>query len=145
MLAEKFDLVIVGRHHASRRWHTLDDISEMTETASGAERLTKLMLRIYGPEDFLTLWRYRFAKWLGFRWIPGAPCPFADEQVPGYIASGDELRAWMRGNGVKQAQLAKLAGVSRETISRSLNRRVSRPSFWAKINDAIARCDVAAH
>ena len=137
VLAEKFDLIVVGRHHRLRRWYTLAQMHDMVETASGRKRLDELLLRVYGPEDFLTLWRYHFAQWLGFSWIPGTPCPCVEEQIPGHISSGDELRAWMKRYGVTQGRLAKKAGLARRTIIRGLNRDTNSSEFWEKINVAI--------
>jgi hypothetical protein len=110
----------------------------MLDTAHGCSRFREVMVRIYAPEDFLTLWRYRFAKWLGFSWIPGAECPFPMERTQsGRIANGEELQAWMKQNGVTQAQLAKRARMRRQTISENLRRMTSRAKFWDKINKAI--------
>jgi hypothetical protein len=142
VLAEKFDLVVGGRHHASSRWHTLSEMQGMLDTKFGYERLNEVIVRIYAPEDFLTLWRYRFARWLGFSWIPGAACPFPTQQTqPGHIANCDELRAWMKEHGVTQAQLAERAKVRRQTISENLHRTTSTGRFWEKINKAIRHWD----
>jgi hypothetical protein len=137
ILAEKFDLVVVGRHHASSRWYTLQEMQGSLETGAGKLRLREKMVRIYAPEDFLTLWRYRFSKWLGFGWIPGADCPFPTAQARhGHIASSDELRAWMKEQRVTQAQLAERAKIRRQTISENLRRPTSTAGFWKKINKA---------
>jgi hypothetical protein len=138
VLAEKFDLVIVGRQHVSRRWYTLQEMQNLVDTAYGRNQLDNLMVRIYAPEDFLTLWRYRFAQWLGFSWIPGAQCPFPIHRVEaGRITNAEQLRAWMKEHGVTQAELAKRAHMRRQTISENLRRSTSRPKFWEMTNAAI--------
>lgn len=138
VLAEKFDLIVVGRHHASARWYTLQEMQELLESGAGKVQLRDVMVRIYAPEDFLTLWRYRLAKWLGFSWIPGADSPFPTvRKRPGRITSGDELRAWMKDHKATQAQFAQRAGMRRQTIIENLRRPTSTASFWKKINKAI--------
>jgi hypothetical protein len=138
VLAEKFDLVVMGRHHASSRWYSLQEMQELLETGYGHMQLRATMLRIYAPEDFLSLWRYRFAQWLGFSWIPGAECPFPTEPPqPGLITNSAELRAWMKEHGVTQVELAKRAKVRRQTISENLHGRPSRAKFWEKISKAV--------
>ena len=58
------------------------------------------------------------------------PLPFAmEELVPGRIACGDDLRAWMKKHDVTQARLAALSGMNAQTINRNLKRSESRPSF----------------
>ena len=138
VLAEKFDLVVVGRHHASEKWYTLAEMQEMPHTGYGEKRLNEIMLRCYAPEDFLTLWRYRFAEWLGFSWIPGAACPVPTERTGhGGITSGEDLRVWLEEHGVTQSQLAERAKMRRQTISENLHRASSPAGFWKKINKAI--------
>jgi hypothetical protein len=139
VLSQKFDLIVVGRHHGRGRWYDLAQIREMCQPHVFWQQVDKLMLRIYAPEDFLTLWRYRFAEWLGFSWIPGAECPYLEEQIPGQISSGDELMAWMKRHRVTQDRLAEAAGLSRRTISRGLKREKNSTNFWNKINTAIPK------
>ena len=134
MLAEKFDIIVVGRDHRSDKWYTLPELTELLATSAGRAILERLLIRIYGPEDFLTLWRYRFAKWLGFSWIPGPACPFPLEAHKD-IRNGHELLAWMKEHGVTQAQLAEKIGVSERTLRRNLNgKTTNRQGFWDLVN-----------
>ena len=142
VLADKFDLTVVGRHHSLRQWYDLSRLSELVDTRAGLHRLTQLvMIRIYAPSDFLTLWRYRFSKWLGFSWILGGEeIPYRVEPPTfGQVNNAMELMTWLREHGVTRKALADVAGLHPKTLTRHLRHGFGTQKFWQKVNAALAK------
>ncbi len=140
VLATTFELTVVGRHHKSRSWYTLDQLRDFLDSGWGVRRINETLMRIYGPEDFLTLWRYRFAERLGFRWIPGGEgCPFKiEDEILGPVNNSHELLAWLKENHVTREEFCHRAKIARKTLYRRLRRSAtSRRVFWEKVNRAI--------
>ena len=141
VLADKFDLVPAGRHHANDEWRSLAEMRACLGSAHGREWLSGCTLRVFGPADYLVRWRYYFAKWLGFRWIPGGQeCPFERAVPPnrgGQVCDGPSLRVWLAGRGWTMRQLADRLGLSRETVSRHVSGRRNSPEFWKCVRKVV--------
>lgn len=141
VLAERFDLVVVGRHHKRNEWKSLAEMRACLKSGSGQDWLTECTLRIFAPEDYLVRWRYTIAKRLGFRWIRGGEdCPY---NVPGTLAEektisdGTQLRAWLDQQGWSIQQLADRVKCDRKTVSRHLHDKRKSPAFWQRVSKVV--------
>lgn len=144
-LAEMFELTVVGRDQRTKRWYTLDEMRRLPDSRWGFLRLRQCTVRIYAPADHLVLWRYTFAKKLGFCWIfGGADCPSVlEDEILGTVNNLDELLGWLESHQVTRKEFAKRAGISRRQLCRALTERtLNTPKFWKKVNLAIERWDI---
>jgi hypothetical protein len=143
VLAEFLDLVVVGRHHHTRKWLSLENMKDNFGTRWGRGVVFNSMIRVYAPSDFLTLWRYRFAQRMGFSWIfGGADIPFPFEtRVLGHVNNPAELDAWIKAHGFTYHKFAEKAKMSRSTLYRGIHRRSTNTTkFWENVNRAIESC-----
>ena len=124
----KLDVVCVGRH--VKRWYSLADMQDLLKSNRGWRILQKLTLRIYAPEDFRALWRYRIAEALGFSTIPGADGPSAS--LP---STSQLIRDWIQANGVSQRSLAARLGVRNATLVSALKKSSVSPQIWQKFEE----------
>lgn len=143
VLAEMFDLVVVGRHHARKQWKSLDQLRACLKSGSGQDWLKECTVRIFAPEDFLIRWRYRIAKKLGFSSIPGGEnCPFNETSNQGdgqTISDGTQLRAWLDQQGWSIRQLADRMACSRKTVSRHLHDKRKSSDFLQRVNELVKK------
>jgi hypothetical protein len=122
-LADIFGLVVTAYRKADGEWLNLDELKAEARTAEGRKRLAGCLVRVYTPADYLSRWRALFAKKLGFSSIPENPdeLPGAGAVVlpesPAAIKTARQLAAWMRKEGLNDAQLAEQLGVSRPCIA----------------------------
>ena len=143
VVAKTFELTVVARHHKLGQWYSLERLRDMTTTMHGQRRLNQCMIRIYGPADYLTSWRYTFAKKLGFSWIPGGePCPFPTaEPIHGEVNNCDELRAWLKDRGVSPGNIRQgdehLTGDAQS--EHQALAVAGAKDFWDRVNRCIER------
>ena len=134
-LAESFSLSVWLWNQSRREWQSFDAVTESVRSKSGRTWLRKARVRIYAPEDYLQRWRNQFAAWMGFRVIP-AP---GDETVSlgGRASSPARVRQFLRDNGLRQIDLARVLQVSANTLSALMNDRQKWSEEWA---DRIDQC-----
>lgn len=149
-LAQDLDLIVAGVNLKRRpRWRDLASMRRAVRKSGGREWLDGCCVRLYAPADWLTRWRYFFARRMGFRWIPRA----LDDEGPGppgpadraagsdeSIRDAEALREFMEARGLNQSQLASrltaIAGhpVSRQRVSRHLSGEVRSSQFFDLVN-----------
>lgn len=146
-LEEIFQLTVVARHSAEQRWLDLCDLKSKIRTKGGREFLRGCIIRIFAPEDYLTLWRAWFAQKLGFDWIPTSPDDLFNgpEQKTQRIRNGDELREFLQRNGMTQQQLADRMGTSRERVNRHITGRRNSPQFFQELDRIIDEIEKDDH
>jgi hypothetical protein len=115
-LCGPFALVAGGYRGDKQQWRPLDQLIDMTHSQEGQRWLGKCRLKVFGPEDYLVLWRRHFAREMGFSFIPGGNdrSPESVEMAgrPTRISSAVELDAWMRQQGLTNRALADKLQVS---------------------------------
>jgi hypothetical protein len=128
VLAESFGLIVAAWHPRDHTWRRLEDLSEMTKTEQGRKWLSKALLRIYAPEDYLARWRRFFASKMGFSFIPERN---REESVPDDpISSPQQLSLYLSRTGVTQSKLAEELGVSKSLVSHYLSGRRNWTTGW---------------
>ena len=116
ILHEHFGLVAGGYRSDKREWHPLDRLIDMTRSVEGQRWLSKCCLKVFGPEDYLALWRQYFAQAMGFSFIPGdteekVAETMQEKDAPVHITSALKLDTWMRQQGLTNRGLATMLGV----------------------------------
>ncbi len=79
--------------------------------------MKRCMIRIYTEEDFLARWRQYFCDKLGFSTIPDNTRDPSASNVPDPVNSAIECAAYLRREGVSNAQFAQELGVSKALVS----------------------------
>ena len=148
-LSEPFHLTPVGLARGGGEWKPLDEMLTLVRSESGRRWLNACRLRIYVPDNFLTLWRRWFASCLGFSYIPGGEWTVAPEDNNGCAKQHDDspalkapadVKAWLREHGLKQKELATAIGWSPARVSHVL---VGRTKWSAEFEEAVNQ--VARH
>lgn len=122
-LADLFGLVVTAYCPTDGAWLDLAELKAETRTAAGRKRLAGCLVRLYTAADYLGRWRALFAQKLGFARIPENPDelpgagPVVLQESPVAIKTARELAAWMRKEGLTDAQLAERLEVSRPCIA----------------------------
>jgi hypothetical protein len=117
-LPEAFGLVAVGLNVRTGRWYGLDELRQLAISGQQWEELDGLLVRFYGPEDFLERWRGHYQAQGGFIATPQTVSGDGASTVTG---------ARLRQAGIKQRALAKQLGVSPGFVSQLLNEQRSWP------------------
>lgn len=130
-LAADFGLFAGGWHPEERRWLPLEDLIGMTRSPAGRQWLTRCLVRVYTPDDYLARWRGHFAARMGFSIIAGGKDtaePNTKQKDRDQIRSAVDLELWMRRHGLTDQGLADQLKVSRSWVSAQRSGRRS----WSK-------------
>lgn len=119
-LGKPFGLTPVAVRDGSQQAESIERLQAMARTPAGRSWLKKCRLMLYGPEDYLSVWRQHFAEKLGVSFIPGGTSVVQTDtkvETDSKITSALELDAWMQANGLTDRALAGLLGVSPALVS----------------------------
>ena len=144
-LSEHFQLTVVGRLSAQKKWINLDEMRGMLSTGFGREFLENCTIRMFAPDDYHLVWRTWFSKRLGFSWIPenaddgSVTETGGNTERPSAIQDAQGLREYLRDENLTQNELAKRLGCSRERVSRNLNGRCNSQKFFQEVDQLFER------
>ena len=138
-LSERFQLTVVGRHSGRKKWMDLDEMRGMLSTGYGRELLESCVIRIFAPDDYYLVWRTWFSKRLGFSWIPenaddGTGTDTSGNTMRSGIRNAEDIREYIRREGLTQGDLAERLGCSRERVSRNLSGHSNSQRFIEEVN-----------
>ncbi len=134
-LVEILGIVVAAVDPKSCEWFDLDLLRAMSRQRLGGEKLDRLHLRIYAPEDYQSRLRDYIADRGGFAEIPG------DVNHDGAKRSGTpDIQTRMRLAGVKHQDLADHLGKSRTWVTRLVNGDKPWPTdLEQQVEDFLAR------
>jgi len=138
-LSERFQLTVVGRHSGRKKWMDLDEMRGMLSTGYGRELLESCVIRIFAPDDYYLVWRTWFSKRLGFSWIPenaddGTGTDASGNAKRSGIRNAEDIKEYIRREGLTQGDLAERLDCSRERVSRNLSGRSNSQRFIEEVN-----------
>jgi hypothetical protein len=149
-LATPFQLTVAAYHPRRREWRPLEDLIPMMASKAACGWLDGCSVRVYGPENYLQVWRRYFAQRLGFAEIPGADQPMTIGNPRSYtrsfernrqVQSAADAMAFIREQGWTRKQLAGRLGCSAAWVSQQLSgKRPWSRAFERKINDLANGC-----
>jgi hypothetical protein len=123
-VAAILDLIVVGVRKGADGWLSLDNLIEIARGRGSLAELDPLIMRIYGPADYLERSRRYFERQGGFDVIPGTV------DVGGRATEPEDslsLAVRMRRAGIRQEDLAVHLNTDRTFLNKVLNGRKSWP------------------
>lgn len=111
-LPAAFGLVVAGFDKWSGRWYNLAELQELASNGQQWDVLNDLVMRLYGPQDYLARWRGHFIEEAGFEMPPQLR-----------LVAAPLSRAELRRARLSQGQLAQELGVSAPFVSQILNNK----------------------